>query len=54
MISTTRPDFIVINNKKRKRTCKIVYFAELADQRKKLKESKRKKKRMNTSTLLGN
>ena len=43
LISATRPDFIVINNKKR-RTCKIVDFAVPADHRIKLKESEKKDK----------
>ena len=42
LISARRPDFIIIN--KRKRICKIVDFAVLSDQRIKLKECKKKDK----------
>ena len=41
VISTRRPDLIIINNKK-KSTCKIVDFALTADHWIKLKESKKK------------
>ena len=45
LISTRRPDLIIINNKKKKkRICKIVDFAVLADHRVKLKESEKKDK----------
>ena len=42
LISAKRPDQITINQKKRKRTCKIVDFALLADHRLKLKECEKK------------
>ena len=42
LIPARRPDLIIINNKKKKRTCKIVDFAVLADHRIKLKECKKK------------
>ena len=42
LISARRPDLIIINNKKR--ICKIVDFAVLADHRIKLKECKKKDK----------
>ena len=38
LISARRPDLIIINKKKKKRTCKIVDFAVLADHKIKLKE----------------
>ena len=41
LITARRPYLIVVNNKKKKRTCKIVYFA---DHRIKLKESEKKDK----------
>ena len=45
LISAKIPDHIIINNqKKKKRTCKIVDFAVLADHRIKLKENKKKDK----------
>ena len=43
LISARRPDLIIIN-KKKKRTCKIVDFAIPADHRIKLKESGKKDK----------
>ena len=43
LIPARRPDLIIINNKK-KRTCKIVDFAVLADHRIKLKECEKKDK----------
>ena len=43
LISARRPDLIIIN-KKKKRTCKIVDFAEPADHRIKLKECEKKDK----------
>ena len=43
LFSARRPDLIVFNNKK-KRTCKIVNFAVLADYRIKLKEIKKEDK----------
>ena len=42
LISTRRPDLIIIN--KKKRTCKIAYFAVPADHRIKLKECEKKDK----------
>ena len=42
LISTRRPDLIIIN--KKKRTCKIVNFAVSADHRIKLKECEKKDK----------
>ena len=42
LISARRPDLIIIN--KKKRTCKIVDFAVLADNRIKLKEWEKKDK----------
>ena len=45
LISARRPDLIKIyKKKKKKRTCKIVDFAVLADHRIKLKESEKKDK----------
>ena len=44
LISAKRPDLIVINKNKEKRTCKIVYFAVSADHRIKLKEIEKKDK----------
>ena len=41
-ISARKPDLIIIN--KKKRTCKIVYFAIRADHRIKLKECEKKDK----------
>ena len=41
LISAKRPDLIIINNNKKKRTCKNVDFAVLADHRVKLKESEK-------------
>ena len=43
LIQARRPDLIIIN-KKKKRTCKIVDFAILADHRIKLKECEKKDK----------
>ena len=43
LISARRPDFIIIN-KKKKRICKIVDFAVAADYRIKLKECEKKDK----------
>ena len=41
-INSRRPDSIIINNNKKKRTYKIVYFAVPADHRIKLKECEKK------------
>ena len=49
LISARRPHLIIIN-KKKKRTCKIVDFAVLADHRIKLNV----KRRISTSAFLGN
>ena len=51
LISARRPDFTVINNKK-KRTCKIVDFAVPADYRIKLKENEKKDKYLNQAREL--
>ena len=42
LILARRPDLIIINNSKKKRTCKTVDFAVPADHRIKLKESEKK------------
>ena len=42
LITSRRPDLIIIN--KKKRICKIVYFAVSADHRRKLKECEKKDK----------
>ena len=44
LISTRRPDLLITNNNKKKRSCKIVDFAVPADHRIKLKESEKKDK----------
>ena len=44
LISARRPDLIIINKKKKRRNCKIVDFAVLADHRIKLIESEKKNK----------
>ena len=44
LIPARRPDLIIINNKKKKRICKIVDFAVLAHHRINLKESEKKDK----------
>ena len=44
LISARQPDLIIINNNKKKRTCKIVDFAVLADHWIKLKECEKKDK----------
>ena len=44
LIPTRRPDLIIINKKKKKRTCKVVDFAVPADHRIKLKECEKKDK----------
>ena len=44
LILARRPDLIIINKKKKKRTCKIVDFAIPADHRIKLKECEKKDK----------
>ena len=55
LIPARRPDLIIINNKRKKKTtCEIVDFAVPADHRIKLKECEKKKKRISTSILLGN
>ena len=50
LISTRRPDLIIIN--KKKRTCKIVDFAVLADHRIKLKKCEKKDKYLNLAREL--
>ena len=42
LISAWRPDLLIINKKKKKRTCKFVDFALPADHRIKLKECEKK------------
>ena len=44
LISARRPDLIIINKKKKKRTCRIVDFAVPADHRIKLKECEKRDK----------
>ena len=44
LISARRPDLIIINKKKKKKICKIVDFAVLADHRIKLKECEKRDK----------
>ena len=44
LISARRPDFIIINKKKKKRICKIIDFTVPADHRIKLKEYEKKDK----------
>ena len=44
LISTRRPDLIIINQKKKKKICKIVDFAVPADHRIKLKECEKSDK----------
>ena len=44
LISARRPDLIIINNNKKKRICKVMDFAVLADYRIKLKECEKKDK----------
>ena len=53
LISVRRPDLIVIN-KKKKRTCKIVNFTVPADHRIKLKECEKKNKYMDLARELKN
>ena len=48
LISARSLDLIIINKKKKKKTCRIVYFAVSADHRMKLEKVKR-----STCTLLG-
>ena len=51
LISTRRPDFIIINNKKM-RICKIVDFGVRADHRINLKECEKKDKNLNLAREL--
>ena len=44
LISARRPDLIIINKKRKKRSCKIIDFAVPADHRIKLKECEKKDK----------
>ena len=53
LISARRPDLIIIN-KKKKRICKIVDFADPADHRIKLKECEKKDKYLNFAMELWN
>ena len=48
-IPARRPDLIIINNKKKKRICKIVDFAVPADHRINLKESEKKDKYLDSA-----
>ena len=52
LIPARRPDFIIINKKKKKRIRKIVDFAVPADHRINLKESKKKYKYLNLAREL--
>ena len=52
LIPARRPDLIIINNKKKKRICKIVDFAVSADHRIKLKECEKKDKYLNVAREL--
>ena len=52
LIPARRPDLIIINKKKKKRTCKIVDFAVPADHRIKLKECEKKDKYLNLTREL--
>ena len=52
LISARRPDLIIIN--KKNRTCKIVDFAVLADNRIKLKECEKKDKYLDLARELKN
>ena len=51
-ILARRPDHIIINNQKKKRTCRIVEFAVPADNRLKLKESAKMGKYLNLARPL--
>ena len=44
LISARRPDLIIINKQKKKRTCRIMDFAVPADYRLKFKENKKRDK----------
>ena len=52
LISTRRPDLIIIIKKKKKRTCKIVNFAVSTDHRIKLKKSEKKDKYLDVAREL--
>ena len=52
LISTRRPDLIIISQKKKKRICKIMDFAVPADHRIKLKECEKKDKYLNLTREL--
>ena len=54
LIPARRPDLIIINNKKKKRTCKIVDFAVPADHRIKLRECEKKDKYLDFARELKN
>ena len=53
LISTRRPDLVIINNKKKK-ICQIVNFAVQAGQKLKLKENKKKDKYLDLARELKN
>ena len=44
LISARRPDLLIVNTKKKERTCRIVIFAVPADHKVKLKENKKRDK----------
>ena len=52
LISARRPDLVIINNNKKKRTCKIVDFAVPALHKRKLKECEKKDKYLDLSREL--
>ena len=52
LISARRPDLIIINKKKKKRTCKIVEFSVPADHRIKLKDCEKKDKYLDLASEL--
>ena len=52
LISARRPDLIIINKKKKKKTCKIVDFPRPADHRIKLKECEKRDKYLNLAREL--
>ena len=54
LISTRRPDQVIINKKKQKKNSRIVDFAGPVDHKVKLKESKKKDKHLNLARELKN
>ena len=52
LIPARRPDLIIINKKKKKRTCKIVDFSVPADHRIKLKECEKRDKHLDLAKEL--